>query len=173
MRIPPPPPFFTRAHTITTLRPSIPARPWLANYDPWVPERLEYPARPLYDILATGAADHPDRTANLLLKPGTALKAVVLVENCGARKTKEADVDERSRVLMATFLGAVVGGVWGWLYMTESGRRVRDQIEPKLDDFMNELTRVRGTVEKARSAANEGWRSLGDITGGGQGRWSA
>ena len=82
-------------------------------------------------------------------------------------------MDERSRVLMATFLGAVVGGVWGWLYMTESGRRIRDQIEPKLDDFMNEITRVRGTVEKARSAANEGWRSLGDITGGAQGRWSA
>jgi hypothetical protein len=57
--------------------------------------------------------------------------------------------------------------------MTESGRRVRDQIEPKLDDFMNEITRVRGTVEKARSAANEGWRSLSDITGGAQGRWSA
>ena len=86
---------------------------------------------------------------------------------------KEADVDERSRVLMATFLGAVVGGVWGWLYMTESGRRVRDQIEPKLDDFMNELTRVRGTVDKARTAANEGWRSLSDIAGGAQGRWSA
>ena len=77
-------------------------------------------------------------------------------------------MDERSRVLMATFLGAVVGGVWGWLYMTESGRRVRDQIEPKLDDFMNELTRVRGTVEKARTAANEGWRSLSDIAGGAQ-----
>ena len=83
-------------------------------------------------------------------------------------------MDERSRVLMATFLGAVVGGVTGWLYMTESGRRLRNQIEPKLDDFMNELTRMRGTVEKARTAANEGWRSLGDITGGGsQGRWSA
>ena len=75
-------------------------------------------------------------------------------------------MDERSRVLMATFIGAVAGGVWGWLYMTESGRRVRDQIEPKLDDFMNELTRVRGTVEKARTAANEGWRSLNDMAGG-------
>jgi hypothetical protein len=82
-------------------------------------------------------------------------------------------VDERSRVLMATFMGAVIGGVWGWLYMTENGRRVRDQIEPKLDDFINELTRVRGTVEKARSAANEGWRSLNDIAGSTQGRWSA
>ena len=81
-------------------------------------------------------------------------------------------MDERSRVLMATVLGAVIGGVYGWLYMTENGRRVRDQIEPKLDDFVNELTRMRGTVEKARSAANEGWRSLNDMAGG-QSRWSA
>ena len=87
-------------------------------------------------------------------------------------RPKEADVDERSRVLMATVLGAIVGGVYGWLYMTEQGKRVRDQIEPKLDDFMGELTRVRGTVEKARSAANEGWRSLNEVTGG-QSRWSA
>ncbi len=84
-------------------------------------------------------------------------------------------MDERSRVLMATFLGAVVGGVWGWLYLTEQGRRIRDQIEPKLDDFLSEVTRVRGTVEKARTAANEGWRSLSEMTGGaaGGGRWSA
>ena len=82
-------------------------------------------------------------------------------------------MDERSRVLLATLLGAVAGGVWGWLYMTESGRRMRSQIEPKLDDFMRELSNVRGTVEKARTAANESWRSLNDITGAAQGRWSA
>jgi hypothetical protein len=87
-------------------------------------------------------------------------------------RTKEAGVDERSRVVMAAFLGAVAGGLWGWLYMTENGRRVRDQIEPKLDDFMHELTRMRGTVEKARTAANEGWRSLNDVAGG-QTRWTA
>jgi hypothetical protein len=83
-------------------------------------------------------------------------------------------VDDRSRVLMATCLGAIIGGVWGWLYLTEQGRRIRDQIEPKLDDFISELSRVRGTVEKARSAANEGLRSLNEITGASQGgRWSA
>lgn len=84
-------------------------------------------------------------------------------------------MEERSRVLLATLLGAVVGGAWGWLYLTDNGRRVRDQIEPKLDDFVQELTRVRGTVEKARTAANEGWRSLNDVTGAvqGGGRWSA
>jgi len=82
-------------------------------------------------------------------------------------------VEERSRVLLATMLGAVAGGVWGWLYLTESGARVRVQIEPKLDGFVQELANARGTVEKARNAANEGWRSLNDIAGGAQGRWSA
>jgi hypothetical protein len=79
---------------------------------------------------------------------------------------------------LATLLGAVAGGVWGWLYLTNHGRHLRFQIEPKLDDFMRELHSVRGTVAKARNAANEGWRSLADITGGGgaggtHGRWSA
>jgi len=88
--------------------------------------------------------------------------------------SKEANVDERSRVLTATVIGAAAGGVWGWLYLTEQGRRIRDQIEPKLDDFINELGRVRGTVEKARTAADEGWRSLSDMAAGTQGgRWSA
>ena len=82
-------------------------------------------------------------------------------------------MDERARVLTATFLGAVIGGVWGWMYLTESGRRVRTQIEPRLDDFIAEVTRLRGTVDKARTAAHEGWRSLSEITGTGQGRWSA
>ena len=84
-------------------------------------------------------------------------------------------MEERSRVLLATVLGAVAGGVWGWLYLTEQGRRIRSQIEPKLDDFIRELSNVRGTVDKARSAANEGWRSLNEITGGtaAQGSWSA
>lgn len=82
-------------------------------------------------------------------------------------------MNERSRVVIAALAGAVAGGVWGWLYLTENGRRMRDQIEPKLDDFMNELTRMRGTVDKARLAANEGWRSLNEVAGGGQARWSA
>lgn len=82
-------------------------------------------------------------------------------------------MDERSRVLLAACLGAVAGGVWGYLYLTESGRQLREQIEPRLDDLLGEITRVRGTVEKARTAANEGWRSLSDITSAKGGRWSA
>ena len=73
-------------------------------------------------------------------------------ETRGARLAefaKEGDVEERSRVLLATMLGAVAGGVWGWLYLTEPGGGMRSQIEPKLDDFVRELSNVRGTVEKA------------------------
>ena len=82
-------------------------------------------------------------------------------------------MDERSRVLTATVLGAIAGGVWGWLYLTDNGRRVRSQIEPKLDDFVRELHTMRGTVEKARNAANEGWRSLNEMAGSApQGRWA-
>lgn len=83
-------------------------------------------------------------------------------------------MDERSRVLTATVLGAIAGGVWGWLYLTQNGRQMRSQIEPKLDDFIRELQNVRGTVEKARTAANEGWQSLNEMAGTtAQGRWSA
>jgi hypothetical protein len=97
------------------------------------------------------------------------------VRVCAARDhAKEVEVEERSRVLLATLVGAVAGGVWGWLYLTQQGARVRTQIEPKLDYFVRELANVRGTVDKAKTAANEGWRSLNEITGGSaQGRWSA
>jgi len=76
--------------------------------------------------------------------------------------------------LTATVIGAIAGGVWGWLYLTANGRQIRSQIEPRLDDFMRELSNVRGTVDKARSAANEGWRSINEMAGSAApGRWSA
>jgi hypothetical protein len=59
------------------------------------------------------------------------------------------------------------------LYLTDGCSRLRTKIEPKLVDIVRELSNVRGTVDKARTAANEGWRSLNEITGGAQGRWSA
>jgi hypothetical protein len=78
-------------------------------------------------------------------------------------------VEDRSRVLIAALIGAATGAAWGYLYLTEGGRRMRSQIEPKLDDFMGELRRMRGTLEKARAAADEGWRSLNDLAGGATG----
>jgi hypothetical protein len=82
-------------------------------------------------------------------------------------------MDDKSRVLFAAFIGAAAGATWGYLYLTAAGQRLRSQIEPKLDDFIGEVRRMRGTIEKARAAADEGWRSLNDITGSrGGGSWN-
>lgn len=70
---------------------------------------------------------------------------------------------DSNRVVWASAMGALVGGVWGYLYLTESGRRFRVQLEPRIDDFLNELHRMQGTVHKAREAAGESWASIQEI----------
>jgi len=72
-------------------------------------------------------------------------------------------VTDSNRVAWASAMGALAGGVWGYLYLTESGRRFRLQLEPRIDDFLNELHRMQGTVHKAREAAGESWASLQEI----------
>jgi hypothetical protein len=72
-------------------------------------------------------------------------------------------VNDSTRVAWASAIGALVGGMWGYLYLTESGRRFRLQLEPRIDDFLNELHRMQGTVHKAREAAGESWTSLQEI----------
>ena len=72
-------------------------------------------------------------------------------------------MDERSQILLSTMLGAVAGAVVGCLYLTERGSRVRQQIEPTLDNFVAEIDRARGTVVRAREAAREGRRAFEDV----------
>ncbi len=72
---------------------------------------------------------------------------------------------EQSRVVMASLIGTVVGGLVGYLYLTENGQKVRDQLEPALDRAVREVNRLRATIERAKHAANEGWRALSDLAG--------
>ena len=74
-------------------------------------------------------------------------------------------MDERSRVLLSALLGAALGGLAGYLYLTEQGRHVRGQIEPTLDGIVVELARARATGEKVREVAREGQRTLNDVVG--------
>jgi long-chain acyl-CoA synthetase len=43
------------------------ARPWLRHYDYWVRPHMNYPERPLHEILATTAVDIPDHPATAFL----------------------------------------------------------------------------------------------------------
>tara|TARA_B100000678_G_C17965551_1_gene404939 strand:- start:371 stop:649 length:279 start_codon:yes stop_codon:yes gene_type:complete len=74
-------------------------------------------------------------------------------------------MDERSRVLLSSLLGTAVGGVVGYLYLTETGRKVRKQIEPALDAIVNELQHARDAGAKVREVVQEGQRTLNDLVG--------
>jgi len=65
----------------------------------------------------------------------------------------------------ATIVGAVLGGLAGYLFFTERGRAVRRQFEPALDDFSRELMSFRATIQKAAGVANEGWKLLNEALG--------
>ncbi len=72
-------------------------------------------------------------------------------------------MDARSRILLSAMVGAVAGGVAGYLYLTDDGQRLRTRLEPGLDDVVREMRRLRSSVEKARLAAEEGWRTIESI----------
>jgi hypothetical protein len=68
----------------------------------------------------------------------------------------------------ATVVGAVIGGMAGYLFFTDRGRTIRRSIEPALDDIVRELNSFRGTIQKAAGVASEGWRLLNDAMGEGE-----
>jgi gas vesicle protein len=69
------------------------------------------------------------------------------------------------KAVLATVLGAVAGALAGYLFFTERGRTLRRQIEPALEDLARELNSFRGTVQRATSVANEGWKLLNEALG--------
>lgn len=74
-------------------------------------------------------------------------------------------MDENSRAVTATIVGAVVGAVAGYLFFTSHGRSLRRQLEPALEDISRELSSFRSTVQKAAGVAGEGWQLLNDAIG--------
>jgi gas vesicle protein len=65
-------------------------------------------------------------------------------------------VTDRSSILLCALAGAVVGGAAGYFLMTEDGRRLRADLEPKLMDLMSEF-------EKARALLDPGATTRGDV----------
>ena len=61
-------------------------------------------------------------------------------------------------------LGAVTGLALGYLFFTEHGRQFRERVEPMLDTWLRELSRLRDTADKARLAYTEGRDSLAAMT---------
>ena len=86
----------------------------------------------------------------------------------------EERVTENSRAVAAAMVGAVIGGMAGYLFFTDRGRAMRRSLEPALEDVARELNSFRGTVQKAVGVANEGWKLLNEaMAEGGQRRYSS
>jgi len=76
-------------------------------------------------------------------------------------------VTDKSEALIATLLGAVVGGATGYLLFTDRGRVLRRQIEGSIESIAGELNSFRLTAQKAASVAIEGWKLVNDTLGDG------
>jgi gas vesicle protein len=83
--------------------------------------------------------------------------------SCKDKAIREDEVDDRGRIALAIGLGALVGGVAGYLLLTERGRQMRDELEPRLNDVLGEVDKLRQTFESTRSAVSDGWRSFNQL----------
>ena len=59
-------------------------------------------------------------------------------------------------VVLGAVVGAALGGLAGYLFLTERGRRLRADLEPRLGAFASELAHVKATIVRAADAANDG-----------------
>lgn len=61
-------------------------------------------------------------------------------------------MSDRTSILLCALAGAVVGGAAGYLLFTEEGRRLREDLEPKLVDLMGEIDKARSLMDSSTSA---------------------
>ena len=71
--------------------------------------------------------------------------------NAQSQETKSTN--DRSRVVTAVFLGAILGGVWGWLYLTSRGAKARGRVDPAVDRIVDALEKVQTVRAVVKSLA--------------------
>ena len=64
---------------------------------------------------------------------------------------REARVTDRTAILMGALAGALLGSACGFLFLTERGRRLREALEPRLSELVNEFQRVQLATDRARA----------------------
>lgn len=69
-------------------------------------------------------------------------------------------MNERTAVTAGALIGAMVGGFASYLFFTERGRRLREQLEPAMDGLQHDFARFQGTLEQMGRVANEGLRAF-------------
>ena len=52
-------------------------------------------------------------------------------------------------MMLCALAGAIAGGAAGYLLFTEDGRRLREDLEPKLMDLMGEIDKARSLLDSS------------------------
>jgi hypothetical protein len=71
--------------------------------------------------------------------------------------------NDNVRIAMASAVGALLGGVAGYLFLTERGRETRLQIAPAMEELKQELASFGRSLEGASGIAREGWKLLQEL----------
>jgi hypothetical protein len=70
---------------------------------------------------------------------------------------------DNHQVSWAVIAGAAFGGLIGFLFFTDRGRRLRARIEPAVDDLLEKAHGWRGAIEKVTAFANESGMMAGAV----------
>ncbi len=69
-------------------------------------------------------------------------------------------MDESRMMVAGAIVGAIIGAAASYLFFTESGRQMRNRLEPAVDDLRREFTRFQKTIETLGEVANGGIRAV-------------
>jgi hypothetical protein len=103
------------------------------------------------------------------LLPDTRGTGLVRDEAC--EPVRGGNVSERAAIACGAVIGAALGGLAGYLFLTEAGSRLRRRLEPQLGEVVRDLQALQQAVVQARDAASQGWRAAGTDGGDGASEW--
>jgi gas vesicle protein len=72
-------------------------------------------------------------------------------------------MDDRARVALCMGLGALAGGLAGYLLTTERGRATRVDLAPRLQALVDEAQELGTAFERTRRAVADGWKTFNEI----------
>jgi gas vesicle protein len=72
-------------------------------------------------------------------------------------------VRDRAAILLGLVAGAALGGVAGWLWLTDDGRRLRARIEPQLQDLAGHALKLRDSAARVQRVARESVRTVEEV----------
>jgi hypothetical protein len=69
--------------------------------------------------------------------------------------------NERSVVVLSALVGAAIGGLAGYLFLTERGRRLRHELEPRLQALGHDVAHLQGILARVRDLVLDSLGSRG------------